>query len=165
MLRGIISSPRWISILDSVSRCAISRRTFNASSSACKKKMPDRPALIPEEEFTETFLKGSGPGGQKINKTASAVQLKHIPTGMVLKVQHTRSRSQNRKIAREMLAERVEMLEKGEASRAAVVGETKKKKKSSAVKKSRRKYRLLEESKARGHQDPAQKSRDPHKKE
>lgn len=82
------------------------------------------------------------------NKTASAVQLKHIPTGLVLKVQHTRSRSQNRKIARAMLAERVELLEKGKESRVAVVGETKRKKKSSAVKKSKRKYRLLDEAKA-----------------
>ena len=30
------------------------------------KKMPDRPPLVQEEEFTESFLKGSGPGGQKI---------------------------------------------------------------------------------------------------
>ncbi|RAL62312.1 hypothetical protein DID88_004878 [Monilinia fructigena] len=42
--------------------------------------MPDRPAPIDEADFTEVFLHGSGPGGQKINKTSSAVQLKHIPT-------------------------------------------------------------------------------------
>ena len=82
------------------------------------------------------------------NKTSSAVQLKHIPTGLVLKVQATRSRTQNRKIARRMLAEKVEELEKGKESRVAVVGETKRKKKSSAVKKSKRKYRLLEQAKA-----------------
>lgn len=110
--------------------------------------MPDRPPLLDEDEFTEAFLKGSGPGGQKINKTSSAVQLKHIPTGIVLKVQATRSRTQNRKIARQMLAEKVEEIQKGKESRVAVVGETKKKRKSSAVKKSKRKYRLLEEAKA-----------------
>ncbi|KAK6584555.1 hypothetical protein PZA11_002779 [Diplocarpon coronariae] len=113
--------------------------------------MPDRPQPVDETEFTEAFLKGSGPGGQKIvinpNKTSSAVQLKHIPTGLVLKVQATRSRTQNRKIARQMLAERVEELEKGKESRAAIVAESKKKKKSSATKKSKRKYRLLGESK------------------
>jgi protein subunit release factor B len=75
--------------------------------------------------------------------------LKHIPTGLVLKVQATRSRTQNRKLARQLLAERVELLEKGKESRAAVVAETKRKKKSSAVKKSKRKYRLLEEAKAK----------------
>ncbi len=81
------------------------------------------------------------------NKTSSAVQLKHIPTGLVLKVQATRSRSQNRKIAREMLAERVEEMEKGKDSRVAIVREVKRKRKSSAVKKSKRKYRALEEAK------------------
>jgi len=92
-------------------------------------------------------LKGSGPGGQKINKTSSAVQLKHTPTGLVLKVQATRSRSQNRKIARVMLAERVEEIEKGKESRVAIVQDVKRKRKSSAAKKSKRKYRALEEAK------------------
>ena len=70
-----------------------------------------------------------------------------MPTGMVVKVQATRSRSQNRKIARQLLAERVEKIEKGAESRVAIVGEVKKKRKSSAVKKSKRKYRLLEAAK------------------
>ncbi|KAL2067963.1 hypothetical protein VTL71DRAFT_16061 [Oculimacula yallundae] len=122
-------------------------RNIAASAPACAKKMPDRPQPVDESEFTEAFLKGSGPGGQKINKTSSAVQLKHIPTGLVLKVQATRSRTQNRKLARQMLAERVEELEKGKESRVAVVAETKKKRKSSAVKKSKRKYKLLDEAK------------------
>jgi protein subunit release factor B len=74
--------------------------------------------------------------------------LKHLPSGIVLKVQATRSRTQNRKIARDMLALRVEELQKGSKSRVAIVGETKKKRKASGVKKSKRKYRLLEEAKA-----------------
>ncbi|KAF7875196.1 hypothetical protein EAF04_002368 [Stromatinia cepivora] len=127
---------------------SIINRSICSTTPLWKKKMPDRPAPIDEADFTEVFLHGSGPGGQKINKTSSAVQLKHIPTGMVLKVQATRSRTQNRKIARQMLAERIELLEKGKESRVAIVGETKRKKKSSAVKKSKRKYRLLAEEKA-----------------
>jgi len=75
--------------------------------------------------------------------------LKHIPTGLVLKVQATRSRAQNRKIARQKLAERLEEIEKGKESRVAVVAETKRKRKSSSVKKSKRKYRLLKEAKER----------------
>jgi len=81
------------------------------------------------------------------NKTSSAVQLKHLPTGIVVKVQASRSRSQNRKLARAMLAERIEEIDKGPESRTAIVGEAKRKKKSSAVKKSKRKYRLLDEAK------------------
>ncbi|EPE34613.1 Release factor [Glarea lozoyensis ATCC 20868] len=123
-------------------------RSLSATPAQWKKKMPDRPKPPPEKEFTEAFLHGSGPGGQKINKTSSAVQLIHATSGIVLKVQATRSRSQNRKIARQMLADRLDDLEKGDKSRSAVVGEVKKKKKSSAVKKSKRKYRKLDEAKA-----------------
>ncbi|OWP00467.1 hypothetical protein B2J93_778 [Marssonina coronariae] len=150
-MRGQLSRIPRRPILVAVKTCLSKPRSISASLPAWAKKMPDRPQPVDETEFTEAFLKGSGPGGQKIvinpNKTSSAVQLKHIPTGLVLKVQATRSRTQNRKIARQMLAERVEELEKGKESRAAIVAESKKKKKSSATKKSKRKYRLLGESK------------------
>ena len=73
--------------------------------------------------------------------------MKHLPTGLVLKVQATRSRSQNRKIARQMLAEKVDEITNGKDSRVAVLRDVKIKRKSSAAKKSRRKYRALEEAK------------------
>ncbi|KAI0977435.1 RF-1 domain-containing protein [Xylaria arbuscula] len=106
--------------------------------------LPPRPKPPPEDEIEESFLKGSGPGGQKINKTNSAVQLKHLPTGLVIKCQATRSRSQNRTIARQLLADKLDDLNRGEDSRSSVVGEFKRKKKASSAKKSRRKYRKLE---------------------
>ncbi|ETR99992.1 hypothetical protein M419DRAFT_44764, partial [Trichoderma reesei RUT C-30] len=109
------------------------------------KNLPPRPKPPPDSEIEESYLKGSGPGGQKINKTNSAVQLKHIPTGIVVKSQATRSRSQNRKLAREILAQRIDELTNGDHSRSAIVGAVKKKRADSAAKKSRRKYRLLEE--------------------
>ncbi|KAL1837198.1 hypothetical protein VTJ49DRAFT_4170 [Mycothermus thermophilus] len=121
------------------------RRPFHPSPAAAKKQMPPRPKHPPESEIEETFVKGTGPGGQKINKTNSAVQLKHLPTNIVVKCQATRSRFQNRKIARDLLALKLEELEKGPQSRAAVVAETKRKRAASKAKKSRRKYRALEE--------------------
>ena len=49
-----------------------------------------RPAAVPVEldpnDIEESFIRGSGNGGQKINKTASCVQLKHLPTGIMVKV-------------------------------------------------------------------------------
>lgn len=89
------------------------------------------------------------------NKTSSAVQLKHIPTGIVVKSQATRSRSQNRKIARELLAQKIDDLQNGDQSRSAIVGEVKRKKAASAAKKSKRKYRKLEEEKAEEAQEVA----------
>lgn len=98
---------------------------------------------INEGDITESFLKGSGPGGQKINKTSSAVQLKHLPTGLVVKSQDTRSRSQNRKIARRLLADKLEQMMNGAESRTAIKAETHRKKRASKLKKTRRKYRRL----------------------
>ncbi|KAH9867532.1 hypothetical protein IAQ61_008126 [Plenodomus lingam] len=103
---------------------------------------PRRP--IPSSEITENFLKGSGPGGQKINKTSSAVQLIHHPTGIVVKYQDTRSRELNRKRARRILQDRLEELELGEGARTRVKARERARKKRSAGKKKRRKYRALE---------------------
>ena len=72
---------------------------------------------IRDADLTEKFILGSGRGGQKLNKTASCVYLKHGPTGIEIKCQRSRSRELNRFHARrelcEQLAERIE----GEKSR------------------------------------------------
>lgn len=52
---------------------------------AGKKDLPDLPVLL-EDELEEQFVRGSGPGGQATNKTSNCVVLKHIPTGIVVKV-------------------------------------------------------------------------------
>ena len=41
---------------------------------------------LDERDLEESFIKGSGPGGQSVNKTSNCVQLKHLPTGIVVKV-------------------------------------------------------------------------------
>lgn len=82
-----------------------------------KNKMPPRPKFTAEmeTEIEEKFLHGGrGPGGQKINKCNSKVQLRHIPTGIVVDCQATRSRDQNRKIAREKLALRIAQWHNGD---------------------------------------------------
>ncbi len=63
---------------------------------------------LSEEDIEETFVRGSGKGGQKVNKTASCVMLKHVPTNVVVKCQKTRSRSDNRFFARRALVEKIE---------------------------------------------------------
>lgn len=122
-------------------------RSFATTWPTREKALPPR-RVINENEITESFLKGSGPGGQKINKTSSAVQLKHGPTGIVVKCQETRSRDQNRKLARQILGERLDELEKGDQSRTAIKAERAKTKKASAAKKSRRKYKQLDDEKS-----------------
>lgn len=137
-------------------------KAFTTSALVAAKSLPPR-IMIDENDLEENFLKGSGPGGQKIvcapshhnfrqhqltpahvqNKTSSAVQLKHLPTGMVIKCQSTRSRTQNRKIARRQLADKVEFLEKGPESRIALREERLRQKKASKRNKTLKKYRKL----------------------
>lgn len=110
-------------------------------------RLPPRPK-IDENDITENFIKGGGAGGQKINKTNSQVQLIHHPSGINIRCQETRSRAQNRVIARRVLAERLEDLEKGDQSRSALKAQRAVKKKANASKKSRRKYAKLADENA-----------------
>lgn len=73
-------------------------------------------AGLNETELQESFVRGSGPGGQKVNKTASCVFLKHAPSGLQVKCQATRSRETNRWLARRELAERILERVRGEAT-------------------------------------------------
>jgi protein subunit release factor B len=63
---------------------------------------------IHDSDLEEKFILGSGRGGQKINKTASCVQLSHLPTGLVIKCQKDRSREMNRFLARRELCRKLE---------------------------------------------------------
>ncbi|XP_003932353.1 mitochondrial translation release factor in rescue isoform X2 [Saimiri boliviensis] len=78
----------------------------------------DYPALLSldENELEEQFVKGHGPGGQATNKTSNCVVLKHIPSGIVVKCHQTRSVDQNRKLARKILQEKVDVFYNGENS-------------------------------------------------
>lgn len=115
------------------------------------------PPVLLETDIEENFIKGAstpfmliagfGPGGQKINKTSSCVQLKHIPTGITVKCQETRSRDENRKIARRILTRKLDVLENGEESLVEIKKWKAIRRKKDREKKSKRKYRRLEEEK------------------
>ncbi|KTD69086.1 MULTISPECIES: peptide chain release factor family protein [Legionella] len=65
---------------------------------------------INETDFIEKFIIGSGKGGQKLHKTASTVYLKHIPSGLEVKCQESRSREDNRYFARIRLCDKLHAL-------------------------------------------------------
>ncbi|PIR48343.1 peptide chain release factor-like protein [Candidatus Peregrinibacteria bacterium CG10_big_fil_rev_8_21_14_0_10_55_24] len=90
----------------------------------------DFPIELPQEELTlarelsirpedieEHFTRGGGPGGQKINKTASCVELTHLPTKIVVRVQKHREQSRNRISAYKLLIRKIEERIKGEESK------------------------------------------------
>lgn len=82
---------------------------------AGKRDQIDLPVLN-EDDLEEQFVRGSGPGGQATNKTSNCVVLKHIPTGIVVKCHQTRSVETNRKRAREILREKLDVSFKGDDS-------------------------------------------------
>jgi len=71
---------------------------------------------VKESDMRETFVRSSGPGGQKVNKTASCVYLVHVPTGLSVKCQQERSQALNRFLARRMLLDRIERSQTGRIS-------------------------------------------------
>ena len=66
---------------------------------------------LQERDLVERFIRGSGPGGQKINKTSSCVQLRHLPSGIEIKCQQSRSLLANRVKARDLICDLVEQRE------------------------------------------------------
>ena len=60
------------------------------------------------DDFTESFCRSSGPGGQNVNKVSTAVEFKHVPSGLVVSVQNSRFQAQNRRLARERLLDLIE---------------------------------------------------------
>ena len=70
------------------------------------------------EEVEESFIRGAGAGGQKINKTSSTVCLRHRPTGVEVRCQRERSQTVNRLLAWTELAEKLEGLRAEAANRA-----------------------------------------------
>ncbi|KIK59850.1 hypothetical protein GYMLUDRAFT_74302 [Collybiopsis luxurians FD-317 M1] len=72
-----------------------------------QRKVPE----LKEEDIEESFVRGSGPGGQSVNKTENNVQLYHKPTGIRVSCQETRSLSTNRMLARRLLVAKLDALE------------------------------------------------------
>ena len=86
------------------------------SESACALTSETKTFVVPESDEdllrecdVETF-RSSGPGGQHVNKTESAVRLKHKPTGLVVTSQQERSQHRNKQLALQKLRKKIERL-------------------------------------------------------
>jgi len=71
---------------------------------------------IRPDDVTEAFVRSGGHGGQNVNKVATCVQLKHLPTGIEVKCQQSRTQAMNRYYARKILADKIETIKLGAAS-------------------------------------------------
>ncbi len=94
---------------------------------------------IREEDLEERFVRSSGAGGQKVNKTSSCVFLKHVPTGVEVKCMRERSQTLNRFLARRELVEKIERL-MGHETQKDLEAEKRRRQKAKRRKRARRKY-------------------------
>lgn len=83
-----------------------------------------------ESDLEESFIRSGGPGGQKVNRSATCVRLKHVAGGIEVKMQRTRSQGLNRFYARRRMCELMESQKLGAAAPAAQLAEKTRKQKS-----------------------------------
>ena len=112
-------------------------------------------ASVFEEDIEESFILGGGPGGQKTNKTSNVVRLKHEPSGLHIRFGETRSREDNRWLARRTLAEAI--LERENKRKSARQQAAEKKRRQKRRRSRRQKQRMLEEKHAHSEKKAARK--------
>src|SRR6266404_2217371 len=103
---------------------------------------------IREADVEESFARSGGPGGQNVNKVATAVTLRHRPSGVSVTVQDSRSQAVNRKLARERLLDAIESAR--EKRRAAEIAEREKARRRKSPRPTALKKKILEGKRKRG---------------
>ncbi len=103
---------------------------------------------IRDSDLEERFARSSGPGGQNVNKVATAVTLRHRPSGISVTAQDSRSQAQNRKLARERLLDAIEEVQ--EKRRAAEIAKREKERRRKSARPAALKRKILETKRKRG---------------
>jgi len=99
-------------------------------------------------EVEEVFCRSGGPGGQHVNKVSTAVTLRHVATGITVRVSASRSQARNRVEATRLLAEKLESA--AAAARQSCLAEVSKNRRRQAKRSRATKRRLVESKRRRG---------------
>lgn len=102
---------------------------------------------IRDSDLEESFARSSGPGGQHVNKVSTAVTLRHVPSGVSVTVQDSRSQAVNRKLARERLLDAIEEVQ--EAQRKAEIMQREKERRRKSPRPAALKRKILESKRKR----------------
>ena len=103
---------------------------------------------ISEADLEESFARSRGPGGQNVNKVSTAMTLRHLPSGISVTVQDSRSQALNRKLARERLLDAIESAQKGR--RMAEIAKREKERRRKSPRPAALKRKILESKRRRG---------------
>jgi len=103
---------------------------------------------ISEADLEESFARSRGPGGQNVNKVSTAVTLRHLPSGISVTVQDSRSQALNRKLARERLLDAIEGAR--EEQRIAEIAKREKERRRKSPRPAALKRKILESKRRRG---------------
>jgi peptide chain release factor len=101
---------------------------------------------IHEEDIEESFIHSRGSGGQNVNKTSTCVQIRHIPTGIVVKEQRERSQGLNRFLARRLLVSKIEERTLGKESPEQLKREKNRKQKKRRYRRAKKKLASISDS-------------------
>lgn len=133
-----------------MSQFPLSQKKIEALEEAMK-RLGIKPA-----DLAESFVRSGGAGGQNVNKVATCVVLKHLPSGLVIKCQKDRSQGMNRYVARKILVARLDAQihgrESEEAKRIAKIKRQKRKRSKRA------KDKMLEAKRRRSEQKQLRRS-------
>jgi peptide chain release factor len=103
---------------------------------------------IRDVDLEESFARSGGPGGQNVNKVATAVTLRHRPSGVSVTVQDSRSQAMNRKLARERFLDAIE--DRQRAARRAQISVREKERRRKSPRPRALKKKILESKRKRG---------------